>query len=157
VRLLIPRGLPILGKERAKMYAETEERILVPLDGPQRPARAFVCMEGATQTARIQQPVLLGPSIPEEYMDRPLRKYLEDKAKELKTMGIMASPVFADSSHANSPLDFAETGDAALFVISIHGPYQVRRRIKRVSSVEHSQLAFDRYMYPSADNVRASV
>ena len=139
------------------MYAETQERILVPLDSSQRPARAFVCMEGATQTARTQQPVLLGPSIPEEYMDRPLREYLEAKAKELKTIGIMASPVFADSNRANSPLDFAETGDAALFVISIHGPYQIKRRIKRVSSVEHSQLTFDRYMYPSANNVRASV
>lgn len=137
------------------MYAEMQERILVPLDSPQKPARAFVCMEGATQTARTQQPVLLGPSIPEEYMDRPLREYLEDKAQELKTMGIMASPVFADSSRTSSPLDFAETGDAALFVISIHGPYQIKRRIKRVNSVEHSQLTFEKYMYSSANNIRA--
>lgn len=138
------------------MYAETQERILVPLDSPQKPARAFVCMEGVTQAPRVQQPVLLGPSVPEEYMDRPLREYLEDKAKELKSEGIMASPVFANSSRANSPLDFAETSDAALFVISIHGPYQIKRMIKRVSSVEHTQLTFEKRMYSDAHNIGAS-
>lgn len=138
------------------MYAETQERILVPLDSSQKPGRAFVCMEGVTQAPHAQQPVLLGPSVPEEYMDRPLREYLEDKAKELKSVGIMASPVFADSSRDNSPLDFAETGDAALFVISIRGPYQIKRRIKRVSSVEHTQLTFEKQMYSDAHNIRAS-
>ena len=138
------------------MCAETQERILVPLDSSQKPARAFMCMEGVTQAPRVQQPVLLGPFVPEEYMDRPLREYLEDKAKELKSVGIMASPIFADSSRANSPLDFAETGDAALFVISIHGPYQIKRRIKRVSSVEHTQLTFKEHMYSDTQNISAS-
>ena len=68
----------------------------------------------------------------------------------------MASPVFANSSRANSPLDFAETSDAALFVISIHGPYQIKRMIKRVSSVEHTQLTFEKRMYSDAHNIGAS-
>jgi hypothetical protein len=46
------------------MYAETQERILIPLDSPQKPARAFVCVEGVAQAPRVQQPVLLGPSVP---------------------------------------------------------------------------------------------
>ena len=100
------------------------ERVLVPLDGMRLPGRAFVCIEGITQVSPVQ-PTMLGPSVPQEYLDRPLREYLEDKTRELKGMGVKASPVFVRGGHANAPLDFAESGGAAVFVISIHGPYRV--------------------------------
>lgn len=100
------------------------ESVLIPLDGRELPGRALVCVEGVTQVTRVQ-PTLLGATVPQKYLDRPLREYLETKVKELKAMGIKASPIFVHGSRASSLFDFAESGDIGVFVISIHGPYRV--------------------------------
>ena len=128
------------------MYKDMHERVLVPLETSTTPSRALLCIEGVSQSSRAR-PILLGPSVPEKYLDRPLREYLEDKAKEMKHIGITASPVFAQGGMSDSLLALADKGDVAMFIISIHGPYQIKRQTRPLSFEKQPELTFGSYRY----------
>ena len=102
-----------------------DERILVPLNASNPPARDFVCIAGAGPAAR-GEPTFLGQTVPTEYLDRPLRDYLEHRAHELSAMGTKASPLAVQGSAAERVLDFAESSDTSIFVVSMHGPYRIQ-------------------------------
>jgi hypothetical protein len=109
-------------KEVNNMY----ERVLIPIESPHPPPRALVCFAGDTPTSS-GEPILMGPMVPVGRLGAPLREYLEERARKLRSMGVKASPLLAASDGANEEiLHLAEECNAAMYVVSMHGPYEVK-------------------------------
>lgn len=108
------------------MHEIVYERVLVPLDASCIPKNAVLCVEGKAQTSRAE-PILLGPVIQGEYLDRPLREYLNKRTEELLSMGVRISPLSVQGHIAESLLSSAEYDCVDVFIIAIHGPYRLQR------------------------------
>ena len=80
------------------MDSNVTENVLVPFDGTQLPRRAFMCVEGIAQIWRTQ-PIILGTSVPQEYLGRPLdvdeaRK--KSRARSLSSRHYISQECFQD-------------------------------------------------------------
>lgn len=102
------------------------ERILVPLDGSELAEGALPYAEGIA-TKLHSQVILLTVSAPGDYLQRPLRAYLEKKAGELLSSGVEASPVVVEGDAANEILNHAEENRVGLIIISTHGRSGISR------------------------------
>jgi len=99
-----------------KMY----QRIVVPLDGSELAERVLPYVEGVARRHNSEV-ILLTACVPREPFERPLRAYLKERAQELQSLGIKASPLVVQGDVANEILDFAEKNDIGLIAISTHG------------------------------------
>jgi len=96
------------------------ERILVPLDGSELAEGALPYVEGLA--GRLHSEVILFTvRVPGDWLELPLRAYLEKRAGDLQSLGIKASPLVVQGNAANEILDFAEKNDINLIIISTHG------------------------------------
>jgi len=102
-----------------------KQRMLIPVGSSQIPPRAFICIEGVSRSVH-KDPILLGPTVPEDFLDRPLREYLESKVAEFRSMGVKARPLAVQGHIAEEIMDFAEDSNTAIFVLSIQGPYEMK-------------------------------
>ena len=96
------------------------KRILVPLDGSGLAEGALPYAEGVA-TRLHSEVILLTACAPSDWLERPLKAYLEKRAEELSSLGIKASPLVVHGNAANEILDFAEKNDIDLIIISTHG------------------------------------
>ena len=101
------------------------KRVLVPFERPRLPSRALVCF-GGMGGAFGSQPILLGAKMAEGYLERTVREYLEDKARELSRMEIKASPLVSRGAAARDLLDCAQDSDIGVFLIFVNGPYRLQ-------------------------------
>ena len=103
------------------------KRVLVPFERPTLPSRALVCFGGMKGVyGGSQQPILLGLRVSEDYLERTVREYLEDKAKELSCMEVKASPLVSRGPAARALLDCAQDSGIGVFLIFIDGPYRLQ-------------------------------
>jgi len=96
------------------------KRILVPLDGSELAEGALPYAEGVAIRLHSEV-ILLTVCAPGDWLERPLKAYLEKRAGELSSLGIKASPLVVQGNAANEILDFAEKKDISLIIISTHG------------------------------------
>ena len=96
------------------------EKILVPLDGSELAEKALPYIEGIAKRLNSEA-VLFNACSPGECPERPMKDYLENKAKELQAHGVKASSLVAQGNAAEEILDSADKYGIGLIVISTHG------------------------------------
>lgn len=96
------------------------ERILVPLDGSELAEQALRYAETVARRCNSEV-ILFTACTPGDWLHRPLRAYLESKAKEFKSSGIKVSTKVVQGSPATEILNFAKNDDIGLIIISSHG------------------------------------
>ena len=102
------------------------ERIMVPLDGSELAEGALPYAEGLA--IRLHSEVILVTACAgDAYSERPLRAYLEKRAKELQSLGVKAGTVIVRGNAADEILDFAEENNISLVIISTHGRTGISR------------------------------
>ena len=102
------------------------ERILVPLDGSELAERALPYAEGIALRLHSEV-ILLTVSALGDCLERLLRAYLENKAGELLSSGVKASPLVVEGDTANEILNLAEKNHVDLIIISTHGRSGISR------------------------------
>ena len=102
------------------------EKILVPLDGSELAEGALPYVEGLARKLGSEV-ILITVCTSGEYMERPLRAYLEKRAEELRSLGVKASPMVVQGDAANEILDFAQKNNIGLITISTHGRTGISR------------------------------
>ena len=91
------------------------------------PARAYVYVEGPLVSTPLRQPVALGSVIGEEFLERPMKDYLQAKILKLGCLGIKIhtlSPTYGQMP--NALLDCTQTDTAGIFVITLRGPHTLQ-------------------------------
>jgi len=96
------------------------ERILGPLDGSELAEGALHYAETLARRCNSEA-ILFSVCTPGEWMQRPLKAYLESRARELESSGVQASAKVVQGSPAIEILNFAENNDIGLIIISSHG------------------------------------
>ena len=96
------------------------KRILVSLDGSELAEGALPYAERVAIRLHSEV-ILLTVCAPGDWLERPLRAYLEKRAGELSSLGIKASALVVQGNVAHEILDFAEKNDINLIIISTHG------------------------------------
>jgi nucleotide-binding universal stress UspA family protein len=96
------------------------KRILVPLDGSGLAEGALPYAEGIAIRLHSEV-ILLTVCAPDDWLERPLKAYLEKRAGELSSLGVKTSQLVVHGNVANEILDFAEKNDINLIIISTHG------------------------------------
>jgi len=103
------------------------KRLLVPLDGSELAERALPYAQTIAKT-RGSEVLLFTVSIAfAEQLDRPMKAYLELKAKELQTQGIKASSAVSYGNVPDEIVGFADKNNIDLIVISTHGYSGIKR------------------------------
>ena len=102
------------------------ERILVPLDGSELAEGALPYAEGVA-IGLHREVILFTACAVGDCLERPLRAYLEKRAKELQSLGVKASTLIVQGNVADEILDFAEKNDISLIIISTHGRTGISR------------------------------
>lgn len=103
------------------------KRLLVPLDGSELAERALPYAEAIAKT-RGSEVLLFTVSIAfAEQLDRPMKAYLELKAKELQSQGIKASSAVSYGNVPDEIVGFADKNNIDLIVISTHGYSGIKR------------------------------
>lgn len=96
------------------------KRILVPLDGSELAEGALPYVEELAKRFKSEA-ILLTVHTLGDYLELPLRAYLEKKARELDAAGVKASTMLIEGNAAVEILDFAGKSKVDLIVISAHG------------------------------------
>ncbi|MFP3976044.1 MAG: universal stress protein [Dehalococcoidia bacterium] len=96
------------------------ERLLVPLDGSELAEGALPFVEELARKFSSEI-ILLTACEPGDYMERPLRAYLEKREEEFQSLGLNASPVVVQGDAADEILEFSEMSNIGLIAISTHG------------------------------------
>lgn len=113
------------------------ERILVPLDGSELAERAIPYVAELSQRFDSEA-ILFTVFTAGEYLERPLKAYLEKKAQELKSLGVKAHTVVAQGNAATEILTFAEKNEIQLIALSTHG--RTGLKLWAMGSVAHKVL-----------------
>lgn len=102
------------------------ERILVPLDGSELAEAALPYVQGLAE--RLNSEVILFTVCAQgEWLERPLRAYLEKRAEELQSLGVKASPLIVEGDPAYEILNFSQENNIGLIAISTHGRTGISR------------------------------
>ncbi len=96
------------------------ERILVPLDGSELAEGVLPYVKELAEKLKSEV-ILFTIAGKGDYFERPLRAYLEKRANEFQELGVKASPMVIQGDPAIEILDFSETNDIGLIIISTHG------------------------------------
>lgn len=96
------------------------EKLLVPLDGSELAEKALPYVEGIAKKLKSEA-VLFNACPPGYCPERPMKDYLDNKAEELQSQGILASSLLVKSDAAEGILEAAERYDIGLIIISTHG------------------------------------
>jgi len=103
------------------------KRLLVALDGSELSERAIPYAQAISKT-RGSEIILFTVSIASvEQLDRPMKAYLELKAKELQSQGIKASSAITYGNVPDEIVGFADKNDIDLIIISTHGYSGIKR------------------------------
>ncbi len=103
------------------------KRLLVALDGSELSERAIPYAQAISKT-RGSEVILFTVSIASvEQLDRPMKAYLELKAKELQSQGIKASSAIAYGNVADEIIGFADKNNIDLIIISTHSYSGIKR------------------------------
>jgi nucleotide-binding universal stress UspA family protein len=103
------------------------KRLLVPLDGSELAERAIPYARAIAKT-KGSEVILFTVSIAfVEQLDRPMKAYLELKAKELQSQGTKASAAVAYGSVPDEIVGFADKNNIDLIIISTHGYSGIKR------------------------------
>ncbi|MGD0352212.1 MAG: universal stress protein [Dehalococcoidia bacterium] len=103
------------------------KRLLVALDGSELSERAIPYAQAIAKT-RGSELILFTVSIASvDQFDRPMKAYLELKAKELQSQGIEASSAIAYGNVPDEIVDFADKDNIDLIIISTHGYSGIKR------------------------------
>ena len=102
------------------------EKILVPLDGSELAETVLPYVEELA--GRLDSEAILFTVCAQgEWLERPLRAYLEKRAEELWSLGIKSSPLIVHGDPAYEILDFSQKNNMGLIAISTHGRTGVSR------------------------------
>ncbi len=96
------------------------ERLLVPLDGSELAEGALPFVEELARRFKSEI-ILLTATEANDYMERPLRAYLEKRGEEFQSLGLKASPLVVKGNAGDEILEFSEQNDVSLIAISTHG------------------------------------
>jgi nucleotide-binding universal stress UspA family protein len=103
------------------------KRLLVALDGSELSERAIPYAQ-AIARARKSEVILFTVSIASvEQLDRPMKAYLELKAKELQSQGIEATAAIAYGNVPDEIVSYADKNDIDLIILSTHGYSGIKR------------------------------
>jgi len=103
------------------------KRLLVALDGSELSERAIPYAQAIAKT-RGSEVILFTVSIASvEQLDRPMKAYLELKAKELQSQDIKASSAIAYGNVPDEIVGFADKNNIDLVIISTHGYSGIKR------------------------------
>jgi nucleotide-binding universal stress UspA family protein len=103
------------------------KKLLVALDGSELSERAIPYAQAIAKT-RGSEVILFTVSIASvDQFDRPMKAYLELKAKELQSQGIEASSAIAYGNVPDEIVDFADKDNIDLIIISTHGYSGIKR------------------------------
>jgi nucleotide-binding universal stress UspA family protein len=103
------------------------KKLLVALDGSELSERAIPYAQAISKT-RGSEVILFTVSIASvEQLDRPMKAYLELKAKELQSQGIKASSAIAYGNVADEIIGFADKNNIDLIIISTHSYSGIKR------------------------------
>jgi nucleotide-binding universal stress UspA family protein len=103
------------------------KRLFIALDGSELSERA-IAYARAIAKARGSEVILFTVSIASvEQLDRPMKAYLELKAKELQSQGIKASSAIAYGSVPDEIISYADKNNIDLIIISTHGYSGIKR------------------------------
>jgi len=96
------------------------EKILVPLDGSELAEKAIPYAEELAIKSSSEV-ILLTVCMTNEFMERPMRAYLEKRAEEFLSLGIKTSSFIVHGDAASEILDFAQKNNIGLITLSSHG------------------------------------
>ena len=95
-------------------------KILVPLDGSELAEQALSHAEGIAKRFNGEA-ILLTTFVPGDRLEHPLKSYMEEKVEELQSSGIKASPLYVQGDAATAIIDFAESNNIGLIILTTHG------------------------------------
>jgi nucleotide-binding universal stress UspA family protein len=102
-------------------------KVLVPLDGSELAERAIIYAKSLAR-AKGSEIILFTVSVASDgHLDRPIKAYLELKAKELQSQGIKASIAISYGNIADEIIKFADKNKVDLIIISTHGHSGINR------------------------------
>jgi nucleotide-binding universal stress UspA family protein len=103
------------------------KRLLVPLDGSELAERALPYAQTIAKTMGSEITLFTVSIALVEQLDRPMKAYLELKAKELQAQGIKASSAVAYGTVPDEIVGFADKNNIDLIIISTHGYSGIKR------------------------------
>jgi nucleotide-binding universal stress UspA family protein len=102
-------------------------KVLVPLDGSELAERAITYAKSLAK-AKGSELIIFTVSVASVgQLDRPMKAYLELKAKELQSQGIKASIAISYGNMADEIIKFADKNKIDLIIISTHGHSGIKR------------------------------
>jgi len=102
-------------------------RLLVALDGSELSERAIPYAQAIAKT-KGSEVILFTVSIASvEQLDRPMKAYLELKAKELQSQGVKASSAITYGNVPDEIVGYADKNNIDLIIISTHGYSGIKR------------------------------
>jgi nucleotide-binding universal stress UspA family protein len=103
------------------------KRLLVPLDGSELAERALPYAQNIAKTMGSEITLFTVSIASVEQLDRPMKAYLELKAKELQAQGIKASLAVAYGTVPDEIVGYADKNNIDLIIISTHGYSGIKR------------------------------
>jgi nucleotide-binding universal stress UspA family protein len=103
------------------------KRLLVPLDGSELAERAVPYAQTIAKTMGSEITLFTVSIASVEQLDRPMKAYLELKAKELQARGIKVSSAVAYGTVPDEIVGFADKNNIDLIIISTHGYSGIKR------------------------------
>jgi nucleotide-binding universal stress UspA family protein len=103
------------------------KRLLVPLDGSELAERALPYAQIIAKTMGSEITLFTVSIASAEQLDRPMKAYLELKAKELQAQGIKASLAVTYGTVPDEIVGFADKNNIDLIIISTHGYSGIKR------------------------------
>jgi nucleotide-binding universal stress UspA family protein len=103
------------------------KRLLVPLDGSELAERALPYAQTISKTMGGEITLFTVSIASAEQLDRPMKAYLELKARELKAQGIKVSSAVSYGTVPDEIVSFADKNNIDLIIISTHGYSGIKR------------------------------
>jgi nucleotide-binding universal stress UspA family protein len=103
------------------------KRLLVPLDGSELAERAVPYAQTIAKNMGSEITLFTVSIASAEQLDRPMKAYLELKARELQAQGIKASCAVAYGNVPDEIVGFADKNNIDLIIISTHGYSGIKR------------------------------